>query len=53
MEIKLYIIILVYFLVGGVAMTFINKGKPPEFRKKNWIKYFTYLVIINILFMVV
>ncbi len=50
MEIKLYILILVYFTIGGVSMIFITKNKETAFRKKNWLKYFVYLVIMNLLF---
>lgn len=50
MEIKLYIILVVYFLVGGIVMAIVNKGKEPSFKKKNWVKYFVYLIIVNVLF---
>lgn len=50
MEIKLYIFLLVYFTIGGVIMLFITKNKEVAFRKKNWLKYFVYLIIINLLF---
>lgn len=50
MELKLYILLLIYFSLGAFAFVFINKRKSPEDRKNNWIKYSTYFVIINLLF---
>ena len=31
-------------------MAIVNKNKGPEFKKKNWVKFFVYLIIINVLF---
>ncbi len=53
MEVKLYIIILVYFLIGGGIMAVINRNKTPEVSKNNWVKYFVYLLIVNILFITI
>ena len=50
MEITLYIILLVYFLIGGIVISIVNKGKEPATKKYNWVKYFVYLVIVNALF---
>lgn len=46
----LYIIILVYFLLGVTGLYFINRKKETLEARKSWIKTFTYFVIINILF---
>jgi phosphatidate cytidylyltransferase len=32
-------------------MYFVNKKKDTSFRKKNWLKYFVYLILVNILFL--
>lgn len=50
MEIKIYITLLAYFLLGGIIMFFVTRNKNDEFKKKNWLKYFVYLIIINVLF---
>jgi len=50
MEIKLYIILLIYFIIGGIVMFFVNRNKEVAFRKNNWLKYFVYLILINLLF---
>lgn len=50
MELKLYIILLLYFSVGAVIISVINRKKTVVGRKQNWLKYFTYLFIINLLF---
>ncbi|MEN6618498.1 MAG: phosphatidate cytidylyltransferase [Rikenellaceae bacterium] len=46
----IYFVILVYFLLGGVAFYFINRRKEPGDARKNRIKFSTYFLIINILF---
>jgi len=50
MEIKLYILLLFYFLVGGIIMFYVNKNKDSKFRKNNWLKYFVYFILVNLLF---
>jgi len=50
MEFKLIIILAIYFLIGAVLSYAINKSKNLYHRKLAWIKYFTYLFIISILF---
>ena len=50
MVFKLYIILMVYFLIGGVITIFVNKDKDIVYLKNAWLKYFVYLVIINLLF---
>ena len=51
MEKLLYIILVVYFLIGALLFIRINKTKTPEVKKNNWLKYFTYLILINGLFL--
>ena len=46
----IYIIILAYFLLGFIGFYFINRRKPPAESRNSWIKYFTYLIIIHVLF---
>ncbi len=45
-----YYIILIYFLLGGIGFYFINRKKEHEVARKSNIKFFTYFLIINILF---
>jgi phosphatidate cytidylyltransferase len=47
----LYIIILSYFILGGIAFYFINRKKDKKTASKNRTKYITYFLIINILFL--
>lgn len=46
----IYGIILLYFLLGGISFYVINRHKPPEVAKNSYLKFFTYFIIINILF---
>lgn len=46
----IYIIILVYFLLGAFGFYLINKKKSKEEARRNWIKYISYFVIINSVF---
>ena len=46
----IYYIITVYFLLGAIGFYFINKKKPSDIARQNWLKFFTYFIIINILF---
>lgn len=46
----IYIIILAYFILGAAGFYFINRKKDLHEARKNWIKLFTYFLIINILF---
>jgi len=46
----IYIIILSYFLLGGIGFYFINRKKEPEVASKSYTKFITYFIIINILF---
>jgi phosphatidate cytidylyltransferase len=50
MFLTIYLIILAYFLLGGIGFHFINRKKPPGKVKENRIKYITYFIIINVLF---
>ncbi|HRW95004.1 MAG TPA: phosphatidate cytidylyltransferase [Bacteroidales bacterium] len=47
----LYIIIISYFLIGGIAFYFISKKKTKEEAHQNRIKYIVYFIIINALFL--
>jgi phosphatidate cytidylyltransferase len=46
----IYLIILGYFLLGGLGFLLINRRKDASVRKQNWLKYASYFVIINVLF---
>ena len=46
----IYLIIVAYFLLGGIAFYFINRKKESAEAKKSRIKFISYLVIIHILF---
>lgn len=46
----IYIIILIYFLAGGIGFYFINRHKDPQIAKKSYTKFISYFFIIHILF---
>ncbi len=46
----IYFIILIYFLLGGIGFYFIERKKEPGIVLKNRIKFLTYFLIINTLF---
>jgi phosphatidate cytidylyltransferase len=46
----IYLIIVVYFVLGAIGFFFINRKKEPAEARQSWIKYGTYCVIIHILF---
>lgn len=50
MILTIYIIILVYFVLGAVGFYFINRKRSRKDARKNWIKLITYFFIIHILF---
>ncbi len=50
MEQTLYLIILGYFILGGLAFALISKGKSKEKKSETLAKYLTYFVIIHVLF---
>ena len=47
---KIYIIILVYFVLGTAGIWFVNRNKEKSIAQKAWIKHLTYFIITNILF---
>lgn len=51
MILTIYIIILTYFILGGISFHFINKKKSPQKAKENRIKFISYFFIIHILFL--
>ncbi len=51
MILTIYIIILTYFILGGISFHFINKKKSPQKAKENRIKFISYVFIIHILFL--
>jgi len=50
MLLRIYMLILAYFVAGAVGFLFINRRKKPEEARQNWLKYGTYFLIIHVLF---
>jgi phosphatidate cytidylyltransferase len=50
MILKLYILLVLYFVFGAGLIALNNRNKKPDYQKAAWIKYFVYLLIVNILF---
>lgn len=46
----LYIIIIIYFALGFAGFLYINRKKDAAEAKRSWIKFFTYFIIINVIF---
>ncbi len=46
----IYLIILIYFALGGAGFYIINRNKTPEAARANYVKFGTYFLIINLLF---
>ncbi|WP_282036322.1 phosphatidate cytidylyltransferase [Saccharicrinis aurantiacus] len=46
----IYIIIISYFILGGIGFYVINRNKPADVAKKSYTKFGTYFIIINALF---
>lgn len=46
----IYIIILSYFILGGIGFYVINRNKPTDVARKSYTKFGTYFIIINVLF---
>lgn len=44
----IYFVIIVLFIIGGILISIINRNRDREFRKKNWIKFAGYLIIVNL-----
>ncbi|MBT7996092.1 MAG: phosphatidate cytidylyltransferase [Bacteroidetes bacterium] len=50
MGLNLYLILLVYYTIGALLVFKSNKNQEASKRKQNWIKYFSYLLIMTSLF---
>jgi phosphatidate cytidylyltransferase len=46
----IYIIILIYYLLGTIGIYLINRRKEPQVKRKAWIKHINYFIITNIVF---
>ena len=46
----IYIIILIYFVLGGIGFYLINRKKDPAVARESYTKFIAYFFIINILF---
>ena len=44
-----YLIVACLFIIGGILISITNKDKSKEVRKKSWLKYVTYAIIVNII----
>jgi phosphatidate cytidylyltransferase len=42
------LVVLIYFIIGGIATVIINKRKPAE-AKSRWIKYVVYFLIVSVM----
>lgn len=50
MILTLYLIILSYFVLGGIPYYLVNRKKPKAGQRQSWIKYGVYFLIIHLLF---
>lgn len=50
MNLLLYLVILAYFIIGGVFTFHINERHTSESKKQNWLKFCTFFLIANLLF---
>jgi phosphatidate cytidylyltransferase len=50
MIIKIYFVIIAYFILGAIGFYTINRKRSAAEARKNWIKYLTYFIIIHIIF---
>ena len=50
MERLIYTIILIYFVLGGLAFAWISRNQDRERKREIWAKFGTYFLIIHILF---
>ncbi len=50
MELLLYKSLFAYFAFGAVITQIVNRNQLMTIRRKNWLKYFTYLILVNIVF---
>jgi phosphatidate cytidylyltransferase len=46
----IYIIILIYYLLGTIGIYLINRRKEPQVKHKAWIKHINYFIITSIVF---
>jgi phosphatidate cytidylyltransferase len=46
-----YYLVLLLSILGVVCFWIINTRKPIDIKKANWLKFFSYLIIINLLFL--
>jgi phosphatidate cytidylyltransferase len=51
METYLYILVLIDFLLGAIAILSINKKRTPQQIKDNWLKFSTYFIIVLLMFL--
>jgi phosphatidate cytidylyltransferase len=46
----IYLVIIVYYLLGTVGIYFINRKKDSETRRKAWVKHVTYFILISLIY---
>ncbi|MGV3761935.1 phosphatidate cytidylyltransferase [Parapedobacter sp.] len=44
----LFYLLMVFFVIGGIALSILNKRSDTMQRKRHWIKYIFYLVVVSI-----
>lgn len=47
---KVYMVILVYFVLGTAGIWFINRNKEADVARRSWIKHLTYFIITSFIF---
>lgn len=47
---NIYLIILIYFVMGGLGFYLINRNKTPEVARKSYTKFGVYFIIISVIY---
>jgi len=46
----IYLVIIVYYILGTAGIYFINRNKDEATRRRAWIKHFTYFILISLIY---
>jgi len=49
---NVFVFITLFFCIGGIGTLVANRNKPPEVRRQRWLKFFTYLLLVAFLVVV-
>jgi phosphatidate cytidylyltransferase len=49
MKTHIYYILITLFVLGGILISIINRKKSFEEKKENWIKFVSYIIIVNLI----